>query len=174
MRQPASRAPALWESVAAGAAAGLAASWAMSRFMDWMMQAAPETVKEAIRRSQPETPPTVQTAQAVAAPVLRRELSQAEKRAAEPVVHYAFGALVGAVYGATGALMPAIRSALGLPYGLAVWLLADEVALPKLGLTSPPADQPAEAQAGALAGHLVYGAALWASTAAFEALLAGL
>ncbi len=161
----------VWAEAAMGAASGLAASWVMSRFMERLQEATPEPVKEEIEKSQPGEPPTVRTAQAVAAPVLGRPLRGREKEAAEPIVHYAFGAAVGIVYALSGMIAPVARSGLGLPYGTAVWALADQVALPGLGLMSPPEEQPLAQHAGALASHLVYGAALWAGLSLLEALL---
>lgn len=46
---------------------------------------------------------------------------------------------------------------LGLPFGAAVWFVADEIALPALGLSKKPTDYPAGVHTKALASHLVYG-----------------
>jgi putative membrane protein len=167
-RVPASR------RVAAGAVAGVAASWVMSRFMESMMEATPPEKKAELERAQPKEEPKAAVAQAVAAPVLGRRLTSKEKETAAPVVHYVFGAFVGAVYAVVGAAAPVVRWSYGMAYGTAVWLLADEVALPSLGLMRPPEEQPGAQHAGALAAHLVYGAALWAGVAALESVLAPL
>jgi hypothetical protein len=45
----------------------------------------------------------------------------------------------------------------GVPFGLAVWLLADELALPVLGLSQPPTRQDCVTHTYALASHCIYG-----------------
>ncbi len=45
-----------------------------------------------------------------------------------------------------------------MPFGAALWLGADEVAVPLFGLSGPPFAYPASTHASALAAHLVYGA----------------
>ena len=45
------------------------------------------------------------------------------------------------------------------PFGTAVWLGADEVAVPAFGLAGPPWEHPASVHARALTAHLVYGVA---------------
>ena len=47
--------------------------------------------------------------------------------------------------------------AAGLPFGAAFWLLADETAVPLLGLSKGPTEYPLSTYAYALASHLVYG-----------------
>jgi len=46
---------------------------------------------------------------------------------------------------------------LGAPFGTALWLGADEVAVPAFHLAGPPWKTPASVHARALAAHLVYG-----------------
>jgi uncharacterized membrane protein YagU involved in acid resistance len=87
-----------------------------------------------------------------------RRLTREQLRVAAPVVHYSFGAFVGALYGA------AIRARRGHPIqqaaacGTAVWLLADEVAMPLLRLSRPTTERGVEKHLQSLAAHLVFGA----------------
>lgn len=74
--------------------------------------------------------------------------------------HYAFGATLGVLYGAGLQRAPALRAGFGLLYGTMVWVIADETAMPALGLSRGPRDLPAGVHAFALAGHWVYGATL--------------
>jgi putative membrane protein len=76
---------------------------------------------------------------------------------AGPALHYGFGALTGAVYGALAELVPAVTWGAGAPFGTAVWLGADEVTVPALGLSGPPWESPPSVHARALGAHLVYG-----------------
>jgi uncharacterized membrane protein YagU involved in acid resistance len=54
-------------------------------------------------------------------------------------------------------MAPSTTAAWGLPFGAAVWLGADEVAVPAFGLSKAPMEYPASTHASALAAHLVYG-----------------
>jgi putative membrane protein len=104
--------------------------------------------------------PTVKLAKVISEKVFRRKLNERQGKVAGPAVHYAFGTLMGAWYGVLAQLMPASISGFGTLYGTAVWLGADEIALPALRLSSSPFEHPLSQHAGALAAHAVYGASL--------------
>ena len=84
-------------------------------------------------------------------------LAESDKAKAGTVVHYAFGAGVGAVYGALVELAPIVRIGLGLPFGAAVWLGAHVITVPALGLALPPTRQPLSKEGEEFGLHLVYG-----------------
>jgi hypothetical protein len=96
-------------------------------------------------------------AQILAGWVLDRRLTQEELRVAAPLVHYAFGAALGAVYGAYAERRQASGS--GAAFGATVWLAADEIAMPLLGLSDSTARRPLEMHLQSLVAHLVYGTA---------------
>jgi putative membrane protein len=96
-------------------------------------------------------------AQVISEATTGHHLTPREKKTAQPLVHYSFGTLVGAVYGAMAAKVPAAKAGSGTVYGAAVWLLADEVGVPMAGLSKPPQAIPAQKHLEALASHLVYG-----------------
>ena len=106
--------------------------------------------------STPPDDPTVKVA-AAATRLVGYRLGEAEKAPAGSVVHYAFGAVVGAVYGAAAEIVPMVSRAVGLPFGAAVWLGAHAVAVPTLGLAESPVRQPAAKEAEEFGLHLVYG-----------------
>ena len=54
-------------------------------------------------------------------------------------------------------LVPDVTVGAGMPFGTAVWLLADEVTVPLLGLSKSPTQYPLSKHAYALASHCVYG-----------------
>ena len=87
-------------------------------------------------------------------------LSEREKKIAGPAAHLMFGVATGAAYGMLAETSPALRAGFGMAYGSAVWLAADEVGLPMLGLVDPPNVQPARVQAQAFGMHLLFGATL--------------
>lgn len=82
-----------------------------------------------------------------------------EKQMAGEFVHLAFGAINGAVYGAAVEMNPRMRAVAGVPFGLAVWALADEGIVPALGLKRSPRETSIGLHAYSFASHMVYGAA---------------
>lgn len=147
--------PSLWKGALAGLAGGLVASWTMNQF-----QAALSAIRDDKGDSDdggPDEPATVKAASAVSEGVFDHELTEQEKKAAGPAVHYAFGASAGAVYGTAAEALPGVTAGAGLPFGAVFWLVADEAAVPALGLSEPPTEHPRSVHAEALAAHLVYG-----------------
>jgi putative membrane protein len=61
------------------------------------------------------------------------------------------------LYGAAAELAPEVARGAGLPFGAAFWLVADETALPLLGLSKGPTAYPVSTHVYALASHFVYG-----------------
>lgn len=84
-------------------------------------------------------------------------LTSDEKKIAGPAVHYALGTGVGGLYGAVAEVVPEVTGGVGLPFGVAFWLVVDETAVPVLGLSKPPNEYPVSTHIYALASHLVYG-----------------
>lgn len=150
------RRPDLACGFAAGAAAGLVASCVMNAFQTlWTAFATPS--RERPERSVPEEDTTVRTASAISRSLFGRSLSERGKRIGGPFVHYAFGTLVGGLYGAAAERAPSVTAGAGLPFGAAFWLVADETAVPLLRLSAPPNRYPLSLHVYALVSHLVYG-----------------
>jgi putative membrane protein len=105
-----------------------------------------------------EEPATVKTAEAISREVLDHELTKDERRIAGPLVHYTFSATTGMVYGALTELTPVAAVGFGLPFGAAVWAVADETMVPLFGLSKPPTAYPLSKHLYSLASHLIYGA----------------
>lgn len=90
--------------------------------------------------------------------VLGRELTKSEKDAGGTALHYAYGISMGAGYGAAAELVPTVATfGAGAAYGASIWLVADEVVVPALGLSKSSGEYPLAIHAYALASHLVYG-----------------
>jgi putative membrane protein len=152
------------KGLAAGLLGGLVASWTMNRFQDvWMKLAGSpssgaESQQQAQKKSDEEQDDaTVKTASAISEGIFDHKLTKSEKKIAGPAVHYAFGTSVGGLYGATAELAPEVARGAGLPFGAAFWLVADETALPLLGLSKGPTAYPVSTHVYALASHFVYG-----------------
>jgi hypothetical protein len=101
---------------------------------------------------------TVKAAAAVAENVFDRELPEDEKQPAGNAMHYAFGIATGGLYGAAAEHWPAVRACEGTSFGAALWLAADEVAMPLMKLSRPPREYPLRVHAMGLGAHLIYGA----------------
>jgi hypothetical protein len=162
----------------AGAAGGLVASWVMNQFQAMLsrvthgverphgaqslQQGSPRhgVARELQERGRDreEDNAAVRTAVVVSERLFGLELADREKREiAGAVVHYAFGVATGGVYGAIAELKPATTTGAGLPFGAAVWLIADEIIVPALGLSKPPTKYRLSTHASSIASHLVYG-----------------
>ena len=100
---------------------------------------------------------TVKTAKAISEHVFGHTLKESEKHAAGAAVHYAFGTATGGLYGALAELAPEVTTGAGIPFGAVFWAVADETAVPLLGLSKGPTEYPISTHVYALASHLVYG-----------------
>ena len=85
------------------------------------------------------------------------KLTKSEKEKVGVISHYAMGATSGAIYGAVAELIPQTTVGEGLPFGAAVWVIADEAIVPALGLSKPGNEYPLSTHAYAFASHLVFG-----------------
>jgi len=150
--------------IAAGIAGGLIASFVMEKVQAAIEELSSDNGSAAggggqqHRKQQEGEPATYKAADAVATTIAGRHVPREWKPAAGAAVHYAFGAAVGAVYGAAAARRRKITALAGIPFGTAVWLVADEVGVPAVGLAKGPAEYPLSKHASALAAHVVYGA----------------
>lgn len=162
----------MWRGMVAGAVAGIAGSLAMNQFQRVAALANGGRETEDATLGIPRTGRGPQPAQAIGnasedatakvADILTTAagypLRNPDTRAkAGEFVHLAFGALNGAVYGAAVELDDRARSGAGIPFGLAVWGLADEGIVPALGLSRGPRDASAGLLAYGLMSHVVYG-----------------
>jgi uncharacterized membrane protein YagU involved in acid resistance len=102
----------------------------------------------------------VKTAEKISSGPLDHELSAEEKKKAGPIVHYAYGSGIGALYGGLAQKHEATRWGFGSAYGAAAWVLGDEIAVPALGLGKTPKETPVSQQVQMLAAHLVHGITL--------------
>nr|WP_254360457.1 DUF1440 domain-containing protein [Corallococcus exiguus] len=79
------------------------------------------------------------------------------KKQAGNVVHWSYGTLWGAVHGALHERVPLTGKLFGVGFGLGLFLIGDELAVPLLRLAPPPQKVPAKSHLSALAAHIVYG-----------------
>lgn len=137
-----------------GAAGGLVGTWLMGP----VMQAAYKRIPQSIAQQMPESEgATEKLARKVLEP-LGVQVEGERKKKLGNVVHWTYGITWGALYGALHRL-PWVGKAFGLGFGLGLFLFGDELMVPALKLSPPPGKVPVPIHLGALAAHLVYGAA---------------
>ncbi len=139
----------------AGLIGGLVASFVMGEFQT-LVSALSEEEKKPKKKKEDE-PANVKTAEAISENVFDHKLKKSEKEPAGEAVHYAMGATSGLIYGIASEIAPVTTVGLGIPFGAAVWLAADDVIIPALGLAKPATEYPLSTHAYALSLHLVYG-----------------
>jgi putative membrane protein len=151
--------PVIWKGIVAGAVGGLVACWTMDQFQKVWTSVSEEFSDEKPKRKSTRQPddPTMKTADAISELVQGRHLTKPEKKKGGPVVHYAFGTLMGAAYGATVEIAPSAKTLSGIPFGTILFAGADEVAVLALGLSKSRAAYPIASHAYGLASHAVYG-----------------
>ncbi|BCS31849.1 hypothetical protein TBR22_A10520 [Luteitalea sp. TBR-22] len=154
-----------------GALGGIVGAWVMTRFHVALYGRGVTGTRE----PQSHRPvdggrhdPATKAADEVVTALTSAPLDEREKRAAGPIVHYAFGASAGALYGVLAHRWPTVAGGWGVPYGLAVWLVADETALPLLGLADGPRAYPWTTHAEMLAAHAVFGSATHVAMTALQ------
>jgi uncharacterized membrane protein YagU involved in acid resistance len=96
-------------------------------------------------------------ANALSVALSNRELTRVEKETSGTALHYAFGISMGALYGVGAEFVPMITAGRWVPFGISVWLGADEGVVPALGLSKSPKEYPLSVHAYSLASHAVYG-----------------
>ena len=125
-----------------------------------MMSVSHRMLKHLSSESQTPAPqssdPTVTVATETAS-VVGYRLNKSQKAKGGTLVHYAFGGLMGALYGGVAEILPGTTAAFGAIFGVAVWLGAHVVAVPALGLAGPPVRQPLGKEAEEFGLHLAYG-----------------
>jgi len=141
-----------------GALAGAAATWVMDRATTLLYDAQVPEVTEQETAARPNGKSSVsnmvdrfEAQTGVVVPPARRPL-------VENLVHYALGAVPGALY-AVARKVPGVRALNGAGYGLALFALNDEYLNTKLGFAGPARAYPPETHFRGLAGHVVLGTA---------------
>jgi putative membrane protein len=84
-------------------------------------------------------------------------LMGAEKEVAVEAIHWGFGALTGAAYGALAEFYPAATAKDGAGFGMALASLTHESTLPAMGLSAEPEEQTTRERTSEMATHVVYG-----------------
>ena len=157
-----------WKGLLAGAAGGLVGTIAMTQFQKAWQKTSEKRrfgdigLEGSSARPKGSEHSETATVKAAGKPtrVAGRELTREERGQASPWVHYGFGTAMGALYGMAMETSPrGVRSQhipfFGSLFGSALFLGADEMAVPAQGLSSA-AESPSSHLYG-WASHMVYG-----------------
>ncbi len=99
------------------------------------------------------TPPPV----ALVEQMTHRNLEGAERQVAQQTIHFVFGALAGAAYGALAEFEPSLAAWRGAAFGVTVNRVTHEYLLPRMGLSATPDQQPMQERISEWVSHAVYG-----------------
>ena len=143
---------------ALGALAGTAAVWLMDRVGWWMYRRQDPAALERELRARPDGLDSAHLLARKWGRALGHDPGREQPNAAGLAVHYVLGALPGAGYALAGRRMPVATGA-GVPFGLALFLVNDEVSAPLLGLARGPRAYPAQSHLRGLVSHVVLGVA---------------
>lgn len=141
-----------------GALAGAAATWLMDRFTTVMLEAQAPEVTAQEEAAQPNGKSSVGNLVDRVAATTGIEVPEPRRALIEQVVHYALGAVPGALYGVARKL-PLVRAGNGVGYGLALFAVNDEYLNARLGLSGPATAYPPETHLRGIGGHAVLGVA---------------
>lgn len=120
-----------------------------------LVATAVRAIAEKIYSPHPEGAPEPEAA--LAEKIAGRELTKGEEAVAVEAIHWGFGALSGAAYGALAEFYPAATAKEGAGFGIALASLTHEGALPALGISAPPEEQTIGERTGEMASHALFG-----------------
>lgn len=145
----------LLKGIIAGAVGGLVASFVMTQYQSATTKLSGDEQKKP--QSAEDEPANVKAAEMISENVFDHSLKKSEKEPAGEAMHYLMGGVSGAIYGATAEMTGSATAGAGLPFGSAVWAIADDVIVPALGLSKSPTKYSLSTHAYALTSHWVYG-----------------
>ena len=85
------------------------------------------------------------------------QLAETSKTIAAETIHWGFGAVTGAAYGALAEFYPAATAKEGATFGLTLASLTHGSALPAMGLSAEPQQQTTREHTSEIATHVIYG-----------------
>jgi hypothetical protein len=145
------------KGVLAGVAAGLAAAFVMSEV---------QALWTALAKARSDAggsggdPSTLKAADQVSISLSGEPVPEPARKLASSAAHYMAGAALGGVYGAMAEFFPGVTQVLGVRYAGVVWITADEMLVPLLGLAPPPTETKVGDHVYGFVSHAVFGAAL--------------
>ncbi len=138
--------------VLAGAVAGGAAVWLISK-MDWSLTHSGRS------STTPNGTHPAHAAAAKAADAAGVTIDDKQQQVAGHTVHYGVGIGIGALYGLLRGMAPSVTTGRGSLFGVATFILGDEIGAPAMGLAKGPLEYPAQDHAKSALAHIAFGIA---------------
>jgi putative membrane protein len=151
--------PNMFKGILAGITAGVLASFLMEQFQAFWTEIA-MVLQSGDGKSDSQKgdkPATVKAADVISKKISGRNVPKEHQEAAGEAVHYMMGVASAGIYGCMAEIAPSVTAGGGTAFGASVWLLADELSVPALGLSKSPARMPFSTHVYALISHFVYG-----------------
>ena len=101
-----------------------------------------------------------------------RHLSYEERKQGGAIVHYLFGTLMGAAYGATVEFWKLPALGYGTLFGTGLWAGTDLVSIPAVGFAKRPTEEPTAAHITHWMAHVLYGTSMDVTRRLLNSLLA--
>ncbi|MDP9095429.1 MAG: DUF1440 domain-containing protein [Pseudomonadota bacterium] len=137
--------------VLAGAIAGGAAVWLISK-MDWSLSHAGRKSSAPASGLDP-----AHAAAGKAATAVGVNVGNPRDNAAGHTVYYGIGIGAGALYGLLRGMAPSVTTGRGAVFGIANFIIGDEIGAPAMGLAKGPLDYAARDHAKSALAHIVFG-----------------
>lgn len=145
----------------AGLAAGVVGAWAMTEFQNLL-------ARGDITSGVSGTPSTEKAADRLSRLASGHSLGRAIRPAAGEAVHYAFGGLVGGLYGLAAEIEPRVKAGQGAAFGVVAATVVDETLVPAFQLGDPVWKAPVVSHPYSYASHTVFGTATEAARKFFR------
>jgi uncharacterized membrane protein YagU involved in acid resistance len=142
-----------------GALAGAFATWVMDLVTTGMYAIQPPEVTDQELAARPNGKSSVANLVDRVEAETGISLPADRRPAVEQAIHYALGIIPGAVYAVARRHVPGARLGRGLAFGLALFVVNDELLNAALGLSGPVEAYPPETHLRGFAGHAVLGVA---------------
>ena len=143
--------------VLAGAAAGLAAIWVADKLDQAIYRAGGQ---DAIRRTEAARPGGMDPAHVLAkraADKVGVDVGDPKDNVAGHTVHYGIAAGLGALYGLLRGIAPGVSAGRGAAFGMAAFILQDQIGNTMLGTAGNPLRYPVRDHARGAAAHTLFG-----------------
>lgn len=141
-----------------GAVAGIIGTWLMDLVTTALLQQQPKSVLDREEAARPQGKGSLDLMVDRIEKVAGFPLDREQRTMALDWIHYALGAVPGALYVFARQRIPGVGLTKGLAYGAILFVLNDEWLNWKLGFSGPPEAYPTETHLRGLVGHLVLGA----------------
>jgi hypothetical protein len=142
-----------------GALAGTIATWLMDQVTTALYQGQSKAITAKEKQAQPDGKSSVALMLERVEETAGVELDDDQRALAQQLMHYALGAVPGALYVFARERIPGVGAARGLIYGALLFLINDEWLNWRLGFAGSPGAYPTETHMRGLVGHLVLGGA---------------